>query len=91
MTEANLQKYQAFVATVELGSFSKAAEALNYLQSGISRMIADLEREWEITLLERNRNGVRLTSDGMRLLPYAKNLCRSFDVMQNEVSDLKNV
>lgn len=34
---------------------------------------------------------MRLTSDGMRLLPYAKNLCRSFDVMQNEVSDLKNV
>lgn len=28
--DTNLQKYQAFVAAVELGDFSKAAERLNY-------------------------------------------------------------
>lgn len=54
----------AFVTAVEYGSFSKAAEILNYSQSGISRMIADLEKEWKVTLLERNKGGVRLTSDG---------------------------
>ncbi len=45
--DTNLQKYFAYVKTVELGSFSKAAEALNYSQSGVSRMIADLETEQE--------------------------------------------
>ena len=74
--DTNLQKYQAFVAAVELGGFSKAAERLNYSQSGISRMVADLEKEWGIVLLERDRGVVHLTSEGMRILPFARELCR---------------
>lgn len=91
MTDSNIQKYLSFVKTVELGSFSKAAEALNYSQSGISRMIADLEKEWNIVLLERDRNGVRLTSDGLRLLPFAQNLCVEYDRLQDEVDELNGI
>ena len=91
MTDSNIQKYLSFVKTVELGSFSKAAEALNYSQSGISRMIADLEKEWNIVLLERDRNGVRLTSDGLRLLPFAENLCREYNRLQEEVDELNGI
>ena len=76
--DMNIQKYIAFVKTVELGSFTKAAKILNYSQSGISRMIHDLEQEWGITLLERNRAGLRLTSDGMNVLPYAKELAEKY-------------
>lgn len=50
----------AFVKTVEYGSFTKAAEILNYSQSGISRMINDLKKEWRIILLDRGKSGVRL-------------------------------
>ena len=39
-------KYLALVKVVEYGSFTKAATALKYSQSGISRMIGDLESEW---------------------------------------------
>ena len=46
--DMNLLKYRAFVATVEDGSFTRAAERLHYSQSGISRMIADLEREVQL-------------------------------------------
>ena len=42
--DTNIQKYMAFVKTIEYGSFTKAAEILNYSQSGISRMISDLEK-----------------------------------------------
>ena len=66
--DMNIQKYMAFVKAVEYGSFTKAAEILNYSQSGISRMINDLEKEWQVVLLERRKTGVRLTSDGMKLL-----------------------
>ena len=71
--DVNIQKYQAFLKAVEYGSFTKAAEALSYSQSGISRMIGDLEQEWNIILLERGRGGVRLTSDaygGLDLRTY---------------------
>ena len=85
--DMNLLKYMAFVKTVEYGSFTKASENLHYSQSGISRMIGDLEREWHIALLERNRSGVKLTSDGSRLLPYARKLCEEYQKMQMQVDD----
>lgn len=89
--DMNLLKYMAFIKTVECGSFTKAAEVLNYSQSGISRMIHDLEKEWKVVLLERNRAGVRLTSDGTKLLPYAKNLCAEYQKMQLQVDELNGL
>lgn len=86
--DMNIQKYIAFVKTVELGSFTKAAKILNYSQSGISRMINDLEQEWGIKLLERNRAGLRLTSDGMNVLPYAKELAEKYQTLQNQLAEL---
>ena len=35
--DMNIQKYMAFVKTVEYGSFTRAAEMLNYSQSEIGR------------------------------------------------------
>ncbi len=89
--DMNLQKYLSFVKTVEYGSFTKAAEILNYTQSGVSRMIADLEKDWSITLLERNKYGIKLTSDGMKLLPYAKNLCAEFDKLQMQIDEINGL
>lgn len=89
--DLNLQKYRAFVKTVELGSFTKAARLLNYSQSGISRMIHDLEHEWGVSLLERGRSGVRLTSDGMKLLPYAQNVCDEYQKLQAQVDELNGL
>lgn len=87
----NLQKYLSFVKTVEYGSFTKAAEILNYTQSGVSRMIADLEKEWGVILLERSKNGVKPTSDGLKLLPYAQNLCADFDKLKMQVDELNGL
>ncbi len=89
--DMNLQKYLSFVKTVEYGSFTKAAEILNYTQSGISRMIADLEKEWGVTLLERSKNGIKPTSDGVKLLPYAQNLCTDFDKLKMQVDELNGL
>lgn len=86
--DLNVLKYMAFIKTVETGSFTKAAEKLNYSQSGVSRMIHDLEKEWNLTLLERNRSGVKLTSEGFRILPYAKSLCEEYRKLQMQVDDL---
>ena len=89
--DANIQKYMAFIKAVEYGSFTKAAEALAYSQSGISRMIGDLEKEWKVSLLERDRAGVRLTSDGIKLLPYAKSVCNEYQKLQMQVDELNGL
>ncbi|MCQ1536937.1 LysR family transcriptional regulator [Methanosarcina sp. KYL-1] len=89
--DTNIQKYMAFVKTVEYGSFTKAAEVLNYSQSGISRMINDLEKEWGVSILERGRAGVRLTSDGLKLLPFAQNVCNEYQKLQVQVDELNGL
>ena len=88
---ANIQKYLSFVKTAEYGSFTRAAEMLSYSQSSISRMIADLEKEWNVTLLERSVGGVKLTSDGTKLLPYAKNVVAEYEKLQMEVDELNGL
>ena len=59
----NISKYQIFLKVVSCGSFSKAAEALSFTQSGISHAINSLENELGVMLLSRNRGGVVLTAD----------------------------
>lgn len=44
----SLQKYAALLKTIELGSISRAAEQMGYTQSAVSRMIMDLEEEWDL-------------------------------------------
>lgn len=67
-------RYEIFLKVCETGSFSKAAEALNYTQSGISQMMATLEEELEVQLFARVNRGVTLTDNGTRLLPYIREM-----------------
>ena len=86
-----VQKYLAFVETADRGSFTRAAEKLHYSQSGVSRMIRDLETEWKVTLLERGKGGVKLTSDGMKLLPFARSICGEVARLQSQVDELRGL
>jgi DNA-binding transcriptional LysR family regulator len=89
--DMNIQKYMALIKTVEYGSFTKAAEALSYSQSGISRMINDLEKEWKVSILERGRTGVRLTSDGLKILPHIRSICEEYELLQSQVDELNGL
>ena len=89
--ELNLLKYKAFVTAVDAGSLSEAARILNYSQSGISRMIADLEKECGAILLERGRQGVFLTSSGLEVYPMAVSLCREFGKLRMKIDDMNGI
>ena len=60
----SMKKYEAFVRTVELGSLTKAAQALDSTQSRISHVLKDLEESFGFPLLRRSRKGVELTEAG---------------------------
>lgn len=91
LMDVNIQKYKAFMKVAELESFTRAAEKLFYSQSGVSRMINDLEKEWGVTLFERGRTGVRLTSDGIQLLPFAQKVYAQYQQLQTEVDALNGL
>ena len=43
----SVSKYQMFLKTVECGSFSRAAEELNFTQSGVSHAVRRWRTSWE--------------------------------------------
>ena len=76
--ETNVQKMQVLLETVRAGSFTRAAERLSYSQSGVSRMVADLEADWGFKVLDRSREGVVLSADGRQVMPAVEALCEEF-------------
>lgn len=86
-----MQKYIAFCKAVEYGSITKAAEVLSYSQSGVSRMIQEVEKELGLSLLERGRGGVCLTSDGRMLLPHIQALCDAKETLHQQADALRGL
>ena len=85
----SLKKYEAFVKTVELGSLTKAAEALGSTQSRISHVLSDLEQEYGLTLLRRSRGGVELTEAGAMILPKMQAVLQKDRELQALVEDIR--
>lgn len=67
-----MNRYEVFITVTECGSFSRAAERLNYTQSAVSQMVHTLEDELSATLLLRSKAGVTLTPTGEEYLPYIR-------------------
>ncbi|AJY76204.1 LysR family transcriptional regulator [Paenibacillus beijingensis] len=65
-----------FLAVVEAGSFTRAAQKLDYAQSSITAQIQALETELEAPLFDRISKKVILTDAGRRLLPYAQEISK---------------
>lgn len=63
---------KAFIAAVEQGSFSKAADELNIAQSAVSRQVKLLEESIDDELLIRSTKHLSLTPKGRRLYEALK-------------------
>jgi DNA-binding transcriptional LysR family regulator len=68
----DLKRLSVFREIVRRGSFSAAADALNYSQPAISHHISRLELQLGAQVLERSRDGVTLTPAGRALLAHAE-------------------
>jgi len=86
-----LLKYLAFIKTVEQGSFTRAARELDYAQSSISKMVADLESEWGMTLLERSKSGVCLTSAGEQVMPFLRKVLNDHQELVGQIDRMNGI
>jgi DNA-binding transcriptional LysR family regulator len=71
---------------VSRGSFSAAADALSYSQSAVSQAIATLEGELGVSLIERDRRGVRPTAAGAALVGHAEGILARMEAAETEVA-----
>lgn len=81
----NLKQIEYFVSVAELGSFSKAARALNVAQPALSRQVRALETDLREPLLLRNGRGVTLTEAGQRLLDHGNGLLQQVAQIREEM------
>src|SRR5271166_1276204 len=65
---------RAFLAVAETGSVRAAADTLVVSQPAVSAVLASLQRELAVPLVEREGRGLRLTKSGVVLARYAKRL-----------------
>jgi len=73
------------------GSFSAAAEALDYTQSAVSQAVARLEAETGAALLVRDRRGVRATVAGTTLLAHADAILAQVQAAEDDLAAVLGV
>jgi LysR family nitrogen assimilation transcriptional regulator len=81
----DLRQLRYFVAIVELGSFSKAASALNIAQPALSLHVRNMEADLQVQLLFRSPQGVVATEAGEILLRNARIIIDQFSVAEEEI------
>lgn len=70
---------------------TKAGERLNVTQSAVSHAISNLEREFGVRLLARNRTAVRLTADGERIIGLMREMLRLDEQLHQEIEAIKGI
>jgi LysR family transcriptional regulator, nitrogen assimilation regulatory protein len=69
-----LKQLEYYLAIVDTGSFSRAAEQIDIAQPALSRCVGQLEKEFGARLLHRHGRGVRTTEAGLLLYEQASAL-----------------
>ena len=70
------------------GSFSAAAEALDYTQPAVSQQIARLEKQVGVKLIEREPRGIRLTPGGEVLVRHTETILAQVAAAEAELGDI---
>jgi DNA-binding transcriptional LysR family regulator len=79
-----------FNAVCKYGSFSKAAENIYVTQQALSKSIIKLEKEIDLPLLYRSKNGVTPTKYGTFLLKHSQKIINELDFISRRLKQMHN-
>lgn len=88
-----LEQLKIFKTIVEEGSFKKAAEKLYVSQPTISLQMQNLEKQLNISLIERNKrkNNLTITQAGQLFLRYGSRINSLCEELYRALQDLNNL
>lgn len=86
-----LRQLRVLQAVGELGSFSAAADRLDYTQPAVSKIVASLERELGTALVDRGIRPLRLTEAGSALAQRAAAAFEQIAAAELEVDAIANL
>ena len=86
----DINQYEVFIKVIETGSVSAAAAETGYTQSAVSYILKMVEKQFDLQLVDRTRNGVSLTKCGEEVFPEIisvvevnRRLCEHVDQIKN--------
>ncbi len=85
----DLKQLEYFVRVAELGSFTKAAVALDVAQPALSRQVRLLEVELRQNLLTRNGRGAVATEAGQLLLAHGRGILHQVERAREELGRVR--
>lgn len=84
--KTTLEDMQVFVAVVDTGSLTAAAQALGLTVSAASRTLARLEQKLQTTLLRRTTRRLELTEEGALFLAHGRAILDSVDAAEEQMA-----
>ena len=81
-----LDELQAFIAVIDSGSITAAAESLGQTPSGISRALGRLEEKLGSTLLTRTTRRLQLTEEGDAFLVQARAIVAAVEAAEEQIA-----
>src|SRR6266568_4547003 len=72
----DVDQLRTFIAIVETGSFTRAAETVHKTQSAVSMQMKRLEERLARAIFTRDGRASKLTDDGERLLDFARRIVK---------------
>jgi DNA-binding transcriptional LysR family regulator len=84
------RQLEYFVAVAQERHFARAAEKCYVSQPALSAAIAKLERELDVTLINRGHSFQGLTPEGERLVVWAKRILAEHDAFKAEVRAVRS-
>lgn len=86
-----ISRYSIFCRVMEVKSFTKVAQELGYSQSAVSQSVKSLEEELETSLIDRGKDGLKLTRDGEIFYPYIRDICTAEEALSRKHMELKGL
>jgi DNA-binding transcriptional LysR family regulator len=84
--KTTLEDMQVFVAVVDTGSLTAAAQALGLTVSAASRTLARLEHKLQTTLLRRTTRRIELTEEGALFLAHGRAILDAVDAAEEQMA-----
>jgi LysR family hydrogen peroxide-inducible transcriptional activator len=87
----NIRDFQYIIAVNEFKSFIRASKKCFVSQPALSMQIHKIEEEIGVKIFERNKRNVITTTEGLKVVEYAKSLLEVFDNIKNLKNEAKTL
>jgi DNA-binding transcriptional LysR family regulator len=87
----DIRQLNYFIEVAKQKSFTKASNVLFLSQPTLSKMIKNLEKELDVTLIDRSARQIELTDAGEALFAHGQKILDSFDSLSSVLYDITNL